>query len=53
MLIMYLRDGQAPRTMEFFSVECCNGPSTCRGVYVHAGAIMYVTQHAKARRLTN
>lgn len=53
MLVMYLRGGQAPRTTEFFSIECCNGPSTSRGIYVHAGAIVYVTRHAKARRLTN
>lgn len=53
MLIMYLRGGQAPRLTELFSIECHNGPSTSRGVYVHAGAIVYVTRHSKARRLTN
>ncbi|KAL8911339.1 MAG: hypothetical protein Q9171_003466 [Xanthocarpia ochracea] len=53
MLIMYLRGGQAPRLTELFSIECYNGPSISRGVYVHAGAIVYVTRHSKARRLTN
>lgn len=53
MLVMFLRGGQAPRSTELFSLECWNGPSTSRGVYVHAGAMMYVTRHAKARRSTN
>lgn len=53
MLMMYLRGGQAPRTTEFLSIECYNGPSTSRGIYIHNGAIVYVTRHSKARRMTN
>lgn len=53
MLIMYLRGGQAPRTTEFLSIECYNGPSTSRGIYIHGGSIVYVTRHSKARRMTN
>lgn len=53
MLMMYLRGGQAPRTTEFLSIECYNGPSTSRGIYVHSGSIVYVTRHSKARRMTN
>jgi hypothetical protein len=53
MLMMYLRGRQAPRTTEFLSVECYNGPSTSRGIYVHGGSIVYVTRHSKARRMTN
>ncbi|KAI4192683.1 MAG: hypothetical protein LQ350_008592, partial [Teloschistes chrysophthalmus] len=53
MLIMYLRGGQAPRLTELFSIECYNGSSTSRGVYIHAGTIVYVTRHSKARRSTN
>ena len=39
MLMMYLRGGQAPRTTEFLSIECYNGPSTSRGIYVHSGSL--------------
>jgi hypothetical protein len=53
MLMMYLRGGQAPRTTEFLSIECCNGPSTLRGTCVHSGSIIYITRHSKARRMTN
>jgi hypothetical protein len=53
MLMMYLRGGQAPRTTEFSSVECYNGPSTSRGIYIHGESIVYVTRHSKARRMTN
>lgn len=53
MLIMYLRGGQAPRSTEFFNIECYNGPSTSRGIYVQNGTIVYVTRHAKARHSTN
>jgi hypothetical protein len=53
MLMMYLRGGQAPRTTEFLSIECYNGSSTSRCIYVHSGSIVYVTRHSKARRMTN
>jgi len=53
MLLMYLRSGQAPRSTEFFSLQCFNSPSTSRGIYIHNGSIMYVTRHSKARRVTN
>ncbi len=53
MLMLYLRGGQAARTTEFFSIECYNGPSTSRGVYVHDGSIVYITRHSKAWRATN
>lgn len=53
MLVMHLRGGQAPRSPELFSLECCNGPSTSRGVYIHEASIMYVTRHSKAKRSTN
>ena len=53
MLMLYLSGGQASRTTEFFSIECYNGPSTSRGVYVHNGSVVYVTRHSKARRATN
>ena len=53
MLMMYLRGGQAPRTTEFLSIECWNGPTTSRGIYIHRGSLVYVTRHSKARRMTN
>ncbi|KAK5109834.1 hypothetical protein LTR85_002039 [Meristemomyces frigidus] len=53
MLLLYLQGGQAPRSTELFSIECENGPSTSRGIYVHAGAVVCVTRHHKARRWTN
>lgn len=53
MLIMYLRSGQALRTTEFLRIECYNGPSTSRDVYVHYGSIVYVTRYSKAQRMTN
>lgn len=54
MLIFFLRGGQAPRTTELlFSVECCNGSATSRGLYVHSNSLMYVTCHSKARRTTS
>jgi hypothetical protein len=53
MLIMFLRGGQAPRTTEFLSIECYNGPSTSRGLYIHNGSLAYVTRHSKARRTIN
>lgn len=53
MLVMYFQGGQAPRSTEFFSIECENGPSTSRGIYVHAGSIVFVTRHSKAGRATN
>ena len=53
MLVMYLRGGQNPRVPELSSIECDNGPSTARGVYIHAGRVVYITRHTKARRSTN
>jgi hypothetical protein len=53
MLIMFLRGGQAPRTTEFLSIECYNGSSTSRGLYIDDGSLAYVTRHSKARRTTN
>ena len=53
MLVMYLRGGQAPRASELFSIECINGSSTSRGIYVDAGLITYVIRHSKARHATN
>lgn len=53
MLICYLAGGQAPRSTELFSLECWNGPSTCRGIYLSSGSVVYVTRHCKARRSTN
>jgi hypothetical protein len=53
MLVMYLRGGQSPRVPELSSIECDNGPSTARGVYTHAGRVVYSTRHTKARRSTN
>ena len=52
-LVMYFQGGQAPRSTEFFSVECKNGPSTLRGICVHAGSIVFITRHSKAGRATN
>lgn len=51
--MLALRAGQAPRTSELSSLECYNGPSTARGIYVHDGRIVYITRHAKARQATN
>jgi hypothetical protein len=53
MLMMYLRGGQAPRATELLSLECSNGSSAPRGIYVHNGSILFVTRHSKARRTTN
>lgn len=52
-LILYLSGGQAPRSTELFSIECENGPATSRGLYIHDGALCYVTRHSKSRRTTN
>lgn len=53
MLLMYLLGGQAPRSTELFSLECQNGPSSSRGIYVHGGHMTFVTRHHKARHATN
>lgn len=50
---MHLRGGQAPGSTEFFSLECWHGQSNSRGIYVHNGAMLYVTRHSKARKATN
>lgn len=52
-LILYLCGGQAPRSTELFSIEHCNGLTTCRGIYAHRGAICFVARHSKARHSTN
>ena len=52
-LILHLTGGQAPRSTELFSIECENGPTTSRGIYIHDGALCYVTRHSKSRRTTN
>ncbi len=51
--LLFLRAGQGPRTLELSSIECYNGPSTSRGLYVHDGSMVYITRHAKARQATN
>lgn len=53
MLVLYLLGGQAPRSTELFSLECWNGPATPRSIYVHAGSMLYVTRHHKARQSSN
>ena len=53
MLVMYLRGGQSPRVPELSGIECDNGPCNARGVDVHAGRVVYVARHSKARRSTN
>jgi hypothetical protein len=45
--------GQVPRGPELFSLECQNGPSTQRGIYVWNGSVIYITRHHKAKRSTN
>lgn len=52
-LVLHLTGGQAPRSTELFSIECENGPTTSRGLYVYDGALCYVTRHSKSRRTTN
>ena len=47
--LLLLRAGQYPRISELSSLECHNGPSTTRGVYVHDGHVVYITRHSKAR----
>ena len=51
--LLFLRHGQDPRTSELTGIECYNGPSTSRGLYVHKGSMVYVTRHSKARQATN
>ncbi len=51
--LLFLRAGQGPRTLELSSIECYNGPTTSRGLYVHNGLMVYITRHAKARQATN
>ena len=50
---MHTLSGQSARGPEMLSVECENGPASLRGIFVHAGRMMYVTRHHKARRATN
>jgi hypothetical protein len=51
--MMYALCGQAPRATELLSIECCNGKSTERGVYVYNGFMVYVIRHHKAKKSTN
>lgn len=53
MAMMYLRGGQSPRVTEFVSLLCWNGAGSSRGLYVHDGAMLYITRHSKARKTTN
>lgn len=53
MLVMHVLAGQGPRSTELFSLECRNGESTSRGVYIHDGSLVYITRHSKARKSTN
>ncbi|KAH9204432.1 hypothetical protein DL95DRAFT_496407 [Leptodontidium sp. 2 PMI_412] len=45
--------GQVARVSELASLECGNGPSTDRGLYVYNGSIIFITRHHKAKRSTN
>jgi hypothetical protein len=47
--LLFLCAGQCPKIPELSSLECHNGPSTTRGVYVHDGHVVYITRHSKAR----
>jgi hypothetical protein len=53
MLLALLLGGQAPRGTELSALEHCNGPSTTRGVCVHARKMALIFRHAKSRRTTN
>lgn len=45
--------GQVPRAPELLGLECENGSSTERGLYVWNGFMVYLTRHYKAKRSTN
>ena len=45
--------GQVPRAPELLGLECENGSSTERGLYVWNGFMVYLTRHHKAKRSTN
>jgi hypothetical protein len=51
--VLFLRAGQCPRISEISSLECHNGPSTARGVYVNDGHVVYITRHSKVHQATN
>lgn len=51
--MMYALCGQAPRATELFSLECCNGQSSQRGIFVYNGFMIYVIRTHKAKRSTN
>jgi hypothetical protein len=51
--MVHVLGGQASRGTEILSLECRNGPSTERGIYVHGGSMIYVTRHHKARKITD
>jgi hypothetical protein len=53
MVALCLRGGQITRTTQLFIIGCCNGLSTSRGIYVHAGSAVYVIRHSKYRHSTN
>jgi hypothetical protein len=49
----YLSGGQLPRVSELFSLECENGATSARGLYVYNGFVVYLIRHHKAKRSTN
>ena len=51
--MMYALCGQAPRATELFSLECYNGQSSQRGIFVYNGFMIYVIRTHKAKRSTN
>jgi hypothetical protein len=46
--MFHVLGGQAPRGIEILSLECRNGPSTERGIYVHEVSVIYVIKPAKS-----
>lgn len=51
--VLYTTGGQMPRASELFSLECQNGATRARGIYVYDGFVVYLTRHHKAKRSTN
>ena len=45
--------GQVARVSELASLECGNGPSIERGLYVYKRSIIFITRYHKAKRSTN
>jgi len=52
MLVMYLRGGQASRTIGLFSLMHRNSSSDSQALCVHNGSMMYIIRHHKARHST-